>query len=65
MPGIIALVVSSIMSLLAYTVGEEAWDKYTYEDRVTACLEQVELALPSATKETIHKAEINCRKALR
>ena len=65
MPGIAALVVSSVMSLLAYVVGEEAWDNYTYEDRVTACIEQVELALPSVSKQTLKDAEINCRKALR
>ncbi|MDA8817068.1 hypothetical protein N9N32_00390 [Alphaproteobacteria bacterium] len=65
MPGIAAIVVSSVMSLLAYVVGEEAWNNYTYEDRVTACIEQVELALPSASKQILKDAEINCRKALR
>jgi len=64
MPGIVALMVSSVMSLLAYVVGEEAWDNYTYEDRVTACIEQVELAFPSASKTLLKDAEINCRKAL-
>lgn len=65
MPGVAILIISSVLSVLTYLVGEDTWNEWTYEDRVEACIEQVELAVPNASKALLKDAEINCRKALK
>ena len=52
----------AIPTVILFT-GQEAWDDWTYEDRVTACVEQVESITDNP--DFIREAELNCRKSLR